>query len=178
MAPSCHWPVWADPAKFGTLQPWHVLGTQQARLAILSSAILSVRCSLKEMSLYFQYDFSFVFCWKTQVSIVYLGFHKRVCRSTPHWGEKSHFIHQLTESFTCSLLTSHSNDTFLLPLSFVLKWVQICRENKGEVLNLCAQMKIQYQAISSLKVYCVGVVHYANHRTSPDSNRTVMIIVW
>lgn len=57
-----HRPVWADPAIFCTLQPWHVLCTQQARLAILSSAILSVRCSLKEMSLYFQYHFSFVFC--------------------------------------------------------------------------------------------------------------------
>lgn len=63
-------PVWADPAIFGTLQPWHFLCTQQATLAILSSAILSVRCSPKEMALYFQYHFSFVFCWKTQVNIV------------------------------------------------------------------------------------------------------------
>lgn len=41
-----------------------------------------------------------------------LGFCKRVRRSTPHWGEKSHFIHQLPESFTWSLLTSHSNASF------------------------------------------------------------------
>lgn len=65
-----HRPVWADPAIFGKLQPWHFLCTQQARLAILSRAILSVRCSPKEMSLYFQYHFCFVFCWKTQVNIV------------------------------------------------------------------------------------------------------------